>query len=81
MLCDAESGYICKFKLYGGNGEKLQNLVYDLLVGCENKCHHIYMDNYYNSVDLAEHSLSKKIRICGTKCKGKCRITFRLEKN
>lgn len=66
MLCESDTGYICKFKLYSGNGETLQNLVVNLLDGYENIWHHVYMDNYYNSVQLAQKLLYKKIRICGT---------------
>lgn len=38
----------------------------ELLTPSYGKWHHLYMDNYYNSVELAENLLEKKIRVCGT---------------
>jgi len=28
--------------------------------------HHVYQDNYYNSVRLAQTLLDRKVRVCGT---------------
>ncbi|XP_026476403.1 uncharacterized protein LOC113382057 [Ctenocephalides felis] len=62
LLCESESAYITNFKLYNGNGQKLQNLVEDVLENYANIWHHVYMDNYYSSVELAANLLEKKIR-------------------
>ncbi|XP_026482675.1 uncharacterized protein LOC113390747 [Ctenocephalides felis] len=67
LLCESESAYITNFKLYNGNGQKLQNLVEDVLENYANIWHHVYMDNYYySSVELAANLLEKKIRQIGT---------------
>jgi hypothetical protein len=29
-------------------------------------CHHVYQDNYYNSVEIAEKLLLRKTRVCRT---------------
>lgn len=66
MLCDSATGYISSFKLYSGDGQKLNSTVMELLRRSFGKWHHLYMDNLYNSVDLARELPSKQIRVCGT---------------
>lgn len=66
MLCDSTTGYISSFKIYSGVGQPLKNTVMELLTHFCGKWHHLYMDNYYNSVELAENLFTKKIRVCGT---------------
>ncbi|KAL6432027.1 hypothetical protein ACFW04_007454 [Cataglyphis niger] len=53
MACDSITGYILK-------------TVMDLLKNYSNKWHHVYMDNLYNSVNLAKKLILNKIRLCGT---------------
>lgn len=66
MLCDSITGYISLFKIYSGSKKPLKNTVTKLLENVTGKWHHLYVDNYYNSVDLAEDLLMKKIHVCGT---------------
>ncbi|XP_025162453.1 piggyBac transposable element-derived protein 4-like [Harpegnathos saltator] len=66
MLCDSSTGYISSFKIYSGAGQPLATIVMGLLTPSYGKWHHLYIDNYYNSVELAENLLEKKIRVCGT---------------
>ncbi|KAL6421456.1 hypothetical protein ACFW04_013911 [Cataglyphis niger] len=66
MLCEGISGYICNFEIYSGSGAKLQDIVLSILHPFVGFHHHIYMDNYYNSVNTAELLLQKKRRVCGT---------------
>lgn len=66
MMCDSITGYISSFKIYSGVGQPLAKTVMELLTPSYGKWHHLYMDNYYNSVELAENLLEKKIRVCGT---------------
>nr|XP_022903201.1 piggyBac transposable element-derived protein 4-like [Onthophagus taurus] len=66
MLCDSNTGYISAFKIYSGVGQPVPKTVMELLTRAYGKWHHLYMDNYYNSVELAENLLTKKIRVCGT---------------
>ncbi|EFN87013.1 PiggyBac transposable element-derived protein 4, partial [Harpegnathos saltator] len=66
MLCEATSGYICNFKVYSGTAGRLQDTVLSILRPYMGFHHHIYMDNYYNSVNTAELLLQNSTRICGT---------------
>ncbi|XP_048514356.1 piggyBac transposable element-derived protein 4-like [Athalia rosae] len=66
MLCDSMTGYISRFQIYSGSKIPSKDTVTKLLKNVSGKWHHLYMDNYYNSVDLAEDLLIKKIRVCGT---------------
>ncbi|XP_047360348.1 piggyBac transposable element-derived protein 4-like isoform X2 [Vespa velutina] len=66
MLCDSITGYISSFKIYSGVGQPLAKTVMELLAPSYGKWHHLYMDTYYNSVELAGNLLEKKIRVCGT---------------
>ncbi|XP_068993070.1 piggyBac transposable element-derived protein 4-like [Neodiprion pinetum] len=66
MMCDSVTGYISSFKIYSGVRQPLGKTVMELLTSCYGKWHHLYMDNYYNSVELTEKLLEKKIRVCGT---------------
>lgn len=66
MLCESESGYICNFEIYSGQGKKLQETILSVLEPYLGQWHHIYQDNYYNSVSTAEILLRKKTLVCGT---------------
>ncbi|XP_046837222.1 piggyBac transposable element-derived protein 4-like [Vespa crabro] len=66
MLCDSVTGYISRYKMYSGIKKPLKDTVIKLLKNVTGKWNHLYMDSYYNSVELAEDLLTKKIRICGT---------------
>ena len=59
MLCDSTTGYISCFKIYSGIGQPLKNTD-ELLAHFYGKWYHLYMDNYYNSVELAENLFRKK---------------------
>ncbi|KAL6416949.1 hypothetical protein ACFW04_014775 [Cataglyphis niger] len=63
MACDSITGYILDFKLYSGTGQKIEKTVMDLLKNYSNKWHHVYMDNLYNSVNLAKKLILNKIRL------------------
>jgi hypothetical protein len=65
MLCEGTSEYIYNFKVYSGAGTKLQDTVLSILHVFVGSHHHIYMDNYYNSVKTAELLLQKNTRVCG----------------
>ena len=66
MICEATLDYICNFKIYSSAGKKLQDTILSILHPFVGLYHHIYMDNYYHSVDTAELLLQKNTRICGT---------------
>ena len=65
-VCEAHTGYICNFEVYACQGMKLENTILEVIDPYKNIWHHIYHDNYYNSVHMAEVLLQNKVRICGT---------------
>lgn len=66
MVCEATSGYVCNLRVYSGQGYPLQATILHLLDPYLNLWHHVYMDNFYNSVDTSELLLRNKVRSCGT---------------
>jgi hypothetical protein len=66
MVCEAVSGYVCNMDRYAGEGKKLENTVLSLLGRNLGQSHHIYLDNFYDSVKLAETLLDRKVRVCDT---------------
>jgi hypothetical protein len=66
MVCEAVSGYICNIEIYSAEGNKLEDTVLSLLDKNLGQNHHIYKDNFYNSVRLAQTSLERNVRVCGT---------------
>lgn len=74
-MTDAHTGYLLKFNVYRPTGKDSAHqpseglgthVVLSLLEGYENKGHIIYMDSFYNSVDLYDKLLEKKTLACGT---------------
>jgi hypothetical protein len=61
LVCECMSGYICNNQIYDGKCGPLTELVSLLLEPYEGKGYHLYQDNYYNSVCLAEGLLQKSI--------------------
>jgi len=72
IVCEAVSGYICNMEIYSAERKKLENTVLSLLD--RNLClnHHVYQDNYYNSVRLAQTLLERNVRVCGTMRANRC---------
>ena len=66
MVCEAVSGYICNMEIYSAEEKKLENTVLSLLDRNLGLNHHVYKDNYYNSVRLAQTLLERNVRVCGT---------------
>nr|XP_022905219.1 piggyBac transposable element-derived protein 4-like [Onthophagus taurus] len=54
------------FHVYAADGKKLENTVLTVIEPYKNIWHHIYQDNYYNSVKMAKILLRNKVRVCGT---------------
>jgi hypothetical protein len=53
-------------QIYDGKCRPLTETVSLLLEPYEEKGYHLYQDNYYNSVRLAEELLQKSFRVSGT---------------
>jgi len=66
MVCEAVSGYVYNMEIYSAEGKKLEDTVLSLLDRNLDQNHHLYQDNFYNSVRLAETLLDRKVRVCGT---------------
>ncbi|CAI6355744.1 unnamed protein product [Macrosiphum euphorbiae] len=70
-LCTPD-GYVLNTEIYKGktdqvsNGSKINDLVIRLMKPYLNKGHHLYMDNFYNSVDLSNILYKKKTHTTGT---------------
>jgi hypothetical protein len=60
MVCEVVWGYICKMEKYSAEGKKLEDTVLSLLDRNLGQNHHIYQDNFYNSVRLAQTLLDKR---------------------
>jgi hypothetical protein len=64
MVCEAVSGYVCNMEIYAAEGKKLQGTVLSLLDRNLGHNHHLYQNNFYNSVKLAEMLLDRNVRVC-----------------
>jgi hypothetical protein len=53
-------------EIYTAEGKKLEETIFFVLESYLDIWHHVYQENYYNSVDIAGKLLLSKIRICGT---------------
>jgi hypothetical protein len=74
-LNESKSGFALKLTPYTGKSNDVQEaggdglsarVVKKLLVGYQNKGHHVYMDNFYSSPDLFDTLQSEGIGACGT---------------
>jgi hypothetical protein len=67
LVCESTSGYIWNLDIYSGKSRPIKNLVLDLLgPPLLDKGYHVYLDNYFNSVDLCEMLLVRNTYACGT---------------
>ncbi|PNF14710.1 hypothetical protein B7P43_G09348 [Cryptotermes secundus] len=66
VVTESPSGYIGNLEIYSGEGKKLQETILSILEPCLDQNYHVYQDNYYNSVETAEHLFSRKVHVCGT---------------
>ena len=66
VVAESKSSYTGNMKMYCGEGRKLAETILDILTPYKDKYYHVFMDNYYNSVDINETLLKHKIRSCGT---------------
>jgi hypothetical protein len=66
MLCEATTGYISNTEIYTAQGKKLNDTVMSVLENNLGVHHHVYQENFYNSLNLVGNLLKHKIRVCGT---------------
>ena len=51
ILSESDTGYICNFEIYAAQGLRLIETIQTIVSPYTDVWHHLYMDNYYNSVD------------------------------
>ncbi|KAG5277832.1 hypothetical protein AALO_G00091870 [Alosa alosa] len=66
IICDSETGYCFGMKPYCGEAGNLEDTVVTLLGRLAGQGYKLYMDNFYNSVALADRLLQMDTHICGT---------------
>lgn len=66
LVCEASTGYICSLEIYSAEGKKLSETIFSVLYNYLDLQHHVYQDNYYNSVAVTENLLTHGTRVCGT---------------
>ena len=66
MLCEASSGYVLDFITYAGLGSSLRTIVFSLMEPFLGQGYHVFMDNFYNSVSLAEELWDHGVICSGT---------------
>jgi hypothetical protein len=53
-------------EIYTAQGKKLNDTVMSVLENNVGVHQHVYQDNFYNSLNLAENLVKRIIRVCGT---------------
>ena len=75
VLSDSTNGYVHRFQVYTGKNSSLSGsgehglctqAVLSLMQGIEDRCHKVFMDNYYTSPILFLTLYDKKVQACGT---------------
>ncbi|XP_076160842.1 piggyBac transposable element-derived protein 4 isoform X4 [Ptiloglossa arizonensis] len=66
MVRESDTGYICNMEIYSDERKSLDETVLSILGPNLELWHHVYQDNYYNSVLIANTLLEHKTRVCGT---------------
>ena len=66
MVSKSETGYLCNLEIYTDEGKKLQETILLVLQPYLGSWHHIYQDDYYNTMSTSEILLENKTRVCGT---------------
>jgi hypothetical protein len=64
-VCDAETGYVVKWKIYTGKEDnkllRTESIVLELLSDFGDKGYHVFTDNFFTSIDLLEKLEKKRI--------------------
>ena len=66
FLCEAKTGYVLDCIIYRGVTSTLHDIVFNLLGRHLGQGYHVFMDNYYTSVPLAEELYENKTHVSGT---------------
>ena len=66
FLCETRTGYVLDCIIYRWVTSTLRDIVFNLLGRHLGKGYQVFMDNYYNSVSLAEELYENKTHVSGT---------------
>ena len=66
FITEANTGYIIDFAVYSGVFSTLRDTVFGLVDRFRSQGYHLFMDNYYNSMSLAQELYDAGIHISGT---------------
>ena len=66
FLTESTTGYVIDFSVYTGVFSTLRDTVYGLVERLRGQGYHLFMDNYYNSVSLAQKLYDDGIHCSGT---------------
>ena len=66
IIAEAVSSYILYFKAYRGIYTSTRGTVFSLVGDLQGKGYHVYMDNYYTSINLSEELYEHGLHTCGT---------------
>ena len=66
LLCEAKTGYVLDLLIYQGKKNTLRQIVWTLMQRYFNKGYCLYMDNYYNTVDIADQLYENGVHVTGT---------------
>ena len=66
FVTESNTGYVLDFSIYSGVFSTLRDTVFQLVDRFRGKGYHLFMDNYYNSVALAQELYDAGIHCSGT---------------
>ena len=66
FVTESHTGYVLDFSIYSGVFSTLRDTVFQLVDRFRDKGYHLFMDNYYNSVALAQELYDAGIHCSGT---------------
>ena len=66
FITESNTGYVIDFSIYSGVFSTLCDTVFGLVDRFRNQGYHLFMDNYYNSVSLAQELYDEGIHVSGT---------------
>jgi hypothetical protein len=61
VVTESTLGYIANLEIYSAEGRKLKETILSILEPHLDQNYHVYQGNYYKSVEIAEHLLSRQL--------------------
>ena len=66
MLAESKNGYVLDFIPYAGTKKEIKDIVSELVKKYYHKGYRLFMDNFYNGVELTDELYDNKVHTCGT---------------